>query len=216
MCVSVGGRMTPVVRSEVEYRWPPNVDDDLASSIVALYNDSIRTEDLLGYTEPLGAEAGRNVTMAIDGAMRRGEKHFFGIFMHARLIGMALLTPSSLPNCRHIVEWSKGIIHSRYRGSGVLKPALHALGQRCQEMGWDIVTLDVRAESRAHRIWSLFGFQEYGRLADYARVGGRSRAGAYMFVTAGDIMRVCGESTERDTIHNGERQSYEIQGSTEC
>jgi GNAT superfamily N-acetyltransferase len=194
MRVGVGGRMSESLVSRIDYRWPQSVDEELAASIVALYNDSIRTESILGFTAELSDEAGRNVTDAIAGALRRGEKHFFGIYAGVALIGMALLTPNSLPNCRHIVEWSKGIIHSRYRGSGVLKPALHALGKRCKELGWAIVTLDVRAESRAHQIWSLFGFQEYGRLGDYARVDGRSHAGAFMCTTVDNLLQRCGSA----------------------
>jgi hypothetical protein len=194
MCVSVGGQATSALRAQIQYHWPQCTDEVLAADIVSLYNDSIRSENVLGYTQPLNAESGHQVTMAIDGALRRGEKHFFGIYKGSDLIGMALLTPNLLPNCKHIVEWSKGIIHSRYRGSGVLKPALYALGLRCIQMGWEIVTLDVRAESRAHRVWSLFGFREYGRLADYARIDGRPQAGAYMFATAADILRLCGDA----------------------
>jgi hypothetical protein len=225
MCVSIGGRRTSALRSVIEYRWPRNLDDDLAAAIVALYNDSIKTEDVLGFTQPLTDGPARIVTAAIDGALRRGEKHFFGIYMRAELIGMALLTPNALPNCSHIVEWSKGIIHSEYRGSGVLKPALYALGLHCREMGWDIVTLDVRAESRAHRIWSLFGFQEYGRLADYARIQGRAQAGAFMFARVADILRICAPGRSQVAIagdggdagdggHRGD--GGEFHGSVKC
>ena len=172
---------------QISYEWPEAMDSGLGGHVLELYNDSIRTDDILGYQQPLRPDEGRQVIARLGEAMTRREKYFFGIYSHTRLIGMALLTPNLLPNCRHMVEWSKGIIHSSFRGRGVLQPALKALAARCAVMGWEIVTLDVRADSRSHRIWSLAGFQEYGRLPDYARIGARSYAGVYMYARASDI-----------------------------
>jgi len=175
---------------QITYGWPEAMNAELAAGVLELYDDSIRTEDILGYQCPLTPDEGERVIARLAEAMRRREKYLFGIYSHAHLIGMALLTPSSLPNCRHIVEWSKGIIHSTFRGRGVLQPALKALAERCCHMGWDIITLDVRANSRSHKIWSIAGFQEYGRLPDYARIDGKSQAGVYMYASVSDIGRV--------------------------
>jgi RimJ/RimL family protein N-acetyltransferase len=172
----------------ITYHWPTAMDAALGIGVIELYNDSIRTEDVLGYQSLLTPDEGRKVIERLSQAMSRKERHFFGIYSHSRLVGMALLTPNGLPNCRHIVEWSKGIIHSAYRGRGVLQPALIALAQHCRAVGWDIVTLDVRANSRSHKIWSLAGFQEYGRLPDYARIDGESRAGVYLYAQVDDII----------------------------
>jgi RimJ/RimL family protein N-acetyltransferase len=173
----------------INYRWPAGIDERLGQEVIALYNDAIRTETILGYTQSLSAQEGRRIVGRIDESVRAGDKYFFGIHHGERLIGMALLTPNVLPNCRHIVEWSKGIIHSRYRGRSVLKRAIFAMAQRCREMRWDVVTLDVRADTRAHRLWSALGFREYGRLADYARVNGVAQAGAFLFANTDDLLR---------------------------
>jgi hypothetical protein len=168
----------------VEHRWSPAIDAALAAQVVGLLNDSIRTENVLGFCEPLTPEEGRRIVAKIDGAVRNGEKHFFGVHHGEQLIGMALLTPNQLPNCRHIVEWSKGIIRSDCRRHGVLRGAVHAMASRCVEMGWEIVTLDVRAGTRQHRLWAMLGFREYGTLPDYARIAGTTHAGAFMFAAA--------------------------------
>jgi RimJ/RimL family protein N-acetyltransferase len=173
--------------SEINYRWPKEVDAELAAGVLDLYDDSIRTEDILGYQNTLTRDEGEHVIARLAQSMSQREKYFFGIYADTRLIGMALMTPNALPNCRHIVEWSKGIIHSAFRGRGILQPALEALADRCGLMGWDIITLDVRANSRSHKIWSLAGFQEYGRLFDYARIDGKPQAGVYMYAKVSDI-----------------------------
>jgi L-amino acid N-acyltransferase YncA len=176
-------------RVAIEYRWPGTIGEPLGAQVIALYNDSIRTENILGYVEPLSEQTGREIIERMDESVRRREKHFFGLFREELLIGMALLTPNSLPNCRHIVEWSKGIIHSQFRGRGLLKNAMSAMAARCLEMGWDVITLDVRAGSRSHELWSALGFKEYGRLPDYARIGGVAQPGAFMFAAAKELLR---------------------------
>lgn len=50
----------------------------------------------------------------------------------------------------------------------------------CQAKGIELLTLDVREGTRAHRLWQRFGFQTYGVLDDYARVNGVKHRGHYM------------------------------------
>lgn len=170
-----------IAAAELEFRWPDAIDATLGDAVIALYNDTIQTQTILGYTETLTPAQARNVMERMDESVRRREKYFFGIHHRERLVGMALLTPNSLPNCRHIVEWSKGIIHTEFRGRGVLRCSLLALSRQCAAHGWERIILDVRAETRAHHLWVEMGFSEYGRLQDYARVDGVSHAGAYLY-----------------------------------
>jgi L-amino acid N-acyltransferase YncA len=171
----------------LRYKFPERISPLLGAQVIALYNDSIATENVLGYTQPLDPPIGMQVTQRLDESVRRGDKQMMAIMLDERLIGMGLLTPNALPNCRHVVEWSKGIIHSEYRGRGVLQPALYVMAQHCVRRGWDLITLDVRVNSRSHRLWQSFGFEEYGRLQDYARIDGRVEAGAYLHVYATDL-----------------------------
>jgi RimJ/RimL family protein N-acetyltransferase len=188
---------------EVEYRWPTAIDAPLAAEIVGLFNACIRSEDLLGFTEPLTSDAGRQVVGKLADAVRAGDKHLFAVQHRQQLIGMALLTPNSLPNCRHIVEWSKGIIRPDYQGQGLLRAAVHRMATRCVEMGWEIVTLDVRAGTRQERLWSRAGFREYGRLEDYARIQGSARAGVFMYARADRLMET--SAPEARSLRKGRR-----------
>ena len=173
---------------QIDYRWPSAIDERLGAQVIALYNDTIRTTNILGYVERLSGDAAREVIERMDESVRRREKHFFGIFFQEQLVGMALVTPNTLPNCRHIAEWSKGIIHTQLRGRGVLRRAIAAMAERCLKMGWEVITLDVRVGSRSHAVWSALGFKEYGRLPDYARVDGVTHSGAFMFAAAKDLL----------------------------
>lgn len=54
-------------------------------------------------------------------------------------------------------------------------------------LGIELLTLDVREGSRAHRLWSTLGFASFGVLNDYARVNGVSHRGHYMVQRVDDL-----------------------------
>jgi ribosomal protein S18 acetylase RimI-like enzyme len=96
---------------------------------------------------------------------------------------LVILSRSSMPNCRHIADLSKGVVHPSYRGSGLVARAFSEVVRLCQAQGIELLTLDVREGTRAHRLWQSFGFQTYGVLDDYARVDGVKHRGHYMAQT---------------------------------
>jgi pyrroloquinoline quinone (PQQ) biosynthesis protein C len=98
-----------------------------------------------------------------------------------------LVTPNTMPNCRHIAELSKGIVHSAHQKGGIVKAAFLEIVRHCESRGIELLTLDVREHSAPHRIWEGLGFRQYGRLEDYARDDGRSVAGVFLCQTTADL-----------------------------
>lgn len=173
---------------EITYRWPEQLGDQLGRDVIALYNEVAKTEDILGYPSVVSEGEGTAIVSSINGALHRRETKFFGIFSASHLIGMALLTPNPMPNCRHIVEWSKGIIHPNFQGRGILRSSMIELTNACLADGLELITLDVRENSRAHRLWMGLGFQQYGRLPDYARIRGSSKPGVYLYASGRELL----------------------------
>lgn len=95
-------------------------------------------------------------------------------------IGCAVLTCSATPNQRHIAELTTGVIHPAHRGRGVVTRAFTEIGEQCRLLGVELLRLDVRAGIPAERVWRQFGFQEYGRLADYGRVNDIPYSGVFL------------------------------------
>lgn len=81
---------------------------------------------------------------------------------------------------RHICDLQKGMIHPHYRSQGLLEQTLAAIAQSCMAQGVELLTLDVRGGSKAHRIWNKCGFETYGILNDYSRYQGQSFDGHFM------------------------------------
>jgi ribosomal protein S18 acetylase RimI-like enzyme len=172
----------------VRFEWPSRLDEPTRAQVIDLYNAVIEHEDILGYPCRLTGRQADSISASLAGAVAAGDVRFFAVRAAADLIGMALLTPNRLPNCAHIVELSKGIIHPDRRGRGVMEAALLEIAAVCQTGGLDIITLDVREHCKSHRLWRNVGFREYGRLEDYARTGGVAHAGVYMFTRTADLI----------------------------
>jgi hypothetical protein len=103
------------------------------------------------------------------------------------LIGLCTLRRNLNPNNGHIADLAKGMIHEAWRGGLVLPAAFHEIALQCEADGVDIVTLDVRAGTPAHRAWERFGFETWGVMPDYARAQGAVHAGHFMLQRVGDL-----------------------------
>lgn len=165
----------------VDYRWITTLDEHSGRALLELYDDALGSGTYLGYPEPIAADERVSIVHRLNDALAANRILLFGIHSGERLVGTAILTPNKLPNCKHIAEISKGAIHSDLRASGILPGALLHIAERAKLEGYDILTLDVRAGTEPHSIWSRLGFREYGVLHDYARVNGESFSGAYMY-----------------------------------
>ena len=109
-----------------------------------------------------------------------GKYRLLQVRRYGALIGLCTLRRNLNPNNRHIADLAKGMIAKQQRGGVVLPTAFHEICNQCEQDGVELLTLDVRAGTHAHRTWEHFGFRTYGTLEDYARVDGRSLAGHYM------------------------------------
>lgn len=172
-----------------EFDWPGRLDAADREGVAALYNAVNRTESLIGFPRELTREEGACITERLDDDLRRGRCELMLIRSHEAVVGMVILSTSALPNCKHIVELTKGIIHPDQRATGLLRCAFLEVARHCKERGLERVVLDVRENSRSHQIWSYLGFREFGRLEDYARVDGNVFSGVYMHQSVDDLMR---------------------------
>src|SRR5262249_21392384 len=97
-----------------------------------------------------------------------------------KVVGQLILTPHRLPNCKHLVELSRGIIDPSFRGTGFALNAFKDIAAKHEQIGGEVIYLDVRAGTVAAELWKSFGFVPFGKLPDYARVNGHRYDGLYM------------------------------------
>lgn len=165
---------------EPQLQWLRRADSGIAQDIVELVNSTVGDGGVLGYEQEMSAAQGADFTAALLARIQGGDTH---ALLGRSLAGPACLvivSRSSMPNCRHIADLSKGVVHPDHRGAGLVARAFVEIVQMCQATGIELLTLDVREGTRAHRLWQRFGFQTYGVLEDYARVNGEKHRGHYM------------------------------------
>lgn len=167
----------------VYLEWPNMLSDQKQLEILELMNLVLESEDTIGFPEPLSPEKGRKVVGSLAESIKEGSKHL--MLLHeehtGRIVGHLILTPSALPNCRHVAEISRVFVHPEYRGISSIRIGLKEVLEKCSRIGIETLTLDVRANTRIHKLWQALGFDTIGIMQDYARVEGKSYAGCYMY-----------------------------------
>ena len=173
----------------IQFSWHLNLSDDHANSIIELYNDVAKQESIIGYTSALNAGQATAIIKQLHEDLANKSKAIMLIKNEVSIIGMALLGISSMPNCKHRAEISKGIIHSKYRHQGLLPLALLEIANYSQSIGVIQLELDVRAGTRSEEIWRKAGFIEYGRLPNYARPETEYEEGIYMYQSTDALIK---------------------------
>ena len=174
----LSGLSTPVY-----YDWPAVLEQSVQQEIFHLMNQVLEKEDTIGFPGPLSKEEGESVIGSLAGSVATGAKNLLlmrELETH-QVVGHLILSPSSLPNCRHVAEISRVFVHPEYRGVTSIRIGMREVIARCERIGIDTLSLDVRANTRIHKLWQALGFDTIGIMQDYARVNGKSYAGCFMY-----------------------------------
>lgn len=172
--------LAPRVSAEPQLQWLNQTDSTVAADIMNLINSTVGDGGVLGYEQEMSVDQGVDFTAALQARIQGGDTYALLGCAPAGPACLVIVSRSSMPNCRHIADLSKGVVHPAHRGSGLVARAFVEIVRLCQAKGIELLTLDVREGTRAHRLWQRFGFQTYGVLEDYARVNGVKHRGHYM------------------------------------
>ncbi|HVG20313.1 MAG TPA: nicotianamine synthase family protein [Blastocatellia bacterium] len=167
----------------IQLRWVSEIDEEVGAGILRVMNRVLERETTIGFPGPLDAQAGARLIADLQADVKARRKHVLVAERDGFIVGQTILTPHHLPNCKHLIELSRGIIDPSFRGAGLVLRAFHEIVKKCEEIGSEIICLDVRAGTVAAELWKSFGFTTFGVLPDYARIGGRIYKGLYMSQT---------------------------------
>jgi GNAT superfamily N-acetyltransferase len=172
----------------VRFEWPQTLSDRDTHDMVELMNAVAVRETTLGYSEPLDLETGAAMMRQLEVDIQREVVHVMvARDEDERIIGMLTLAPVQLPARRHIVEMRRCTIAPAHRGKFLIAGWQLALA-KTQELGCDMIIIDVRSDGPADQLWRRLGFKEYGRLDDYARKNGRSITGYFLYAYVADVL----------------------------
>jgi ribosomal protein S18 acetylase RimI-like enzyme len=173
--------------SDVTHQWVTDLDADATRAIVTLVDCASGDGGTLGYAEPMAAVDAQAFVENLRRRVKNGESHVLLGRVGGLPAFLAVLTLNGMPNCRHRAELSKGVVHPDFRGRHFVQLGFREMVRRAQQLGVEQLVLDVREGSRAHQLWQRFGFETFGVLQDYARVGGAIHRGHFMVQTVASL-----------------------------
>lgn len=180
-------------QNQFSFTWPESIEDSLAYEIKEMLKSSVSDDSLLGFNKYSSDNDYDQFIVNLKSGLATGSCFYLNIRSGDSLVGMSILLPNKSPNCRHIIDITKGYIVNKFRGKRVVKGAFKAMIKKCAGSDFHLFTLDVRENSRSHLLWQSFGFEEYGRLEKYALIDGEFHPGVFMQQTIQSLRDTLGE-----------------------
>lgn len=165
------------------FEWAESLNSEQQEALFGVMNLVLERETTIGFPAPLSWSEGMRLMADLSNAVKSGSKRLMLLRRQTdkAILGQLILTPSNLPNCRHVAEISRVFVHPDFRGFTVLSGGMREIVAECERLGIEMLTLDVRANTRIHKLWEGLGFESMGIMPDYARVNGESLPGCYMY-----------------------------------
>lgn len=175
----------------VRFEWTDEIDGQTQDQLAHLINEILDADgSTIGYPGRLSQAEARSVVSDWRELVESGRSHLLvGRRGAGDIVGTVILTPDTLPNCRHRAYISKAMIAPPAREIPVLLDGCRAVVRKCDELNVEMLLLDVRAGTTIERLWRLLGFAEAGRLPDYAREGDQRFDGLFLYQTVEDMKR---------------------------
>lgn len=167
--------------NKCSFYWLNSLDLSTKKEIFFLTNIIIQETNTIGFYKPLLNQDAMQMLSALNQDLKERKKHLLAIRNDdMTLVGHAVLSQNTLPNCLHRAEISRAMVHPQYRSYSLLRCGLQQILKKSEELGILSLELDVRAYTSLSRLWKLLGFEIIGENPDYARINGNTLKGFYM------------------------------------
>jgi predicted GNAT family N-acyltransferase len=159
-------------------KWVDNLDVQEKQKLVYMMNNVIANDNNNGFTSLLRED--HIYFNILEQDLRNGLKHLLVIESDGKYMGQLVINISHVDTYRHRAEISTLMLDKAIRGKEASLMIVQEMIQRCETLGIEHLTLNVRAGSKVELLWRYFGFEIYGRLPCYSRVGVEKYEGVYM------------------------------------
>jgi GNAT superfamily N-acetyltransferase len=200
--------------ADVRLQWLRGVDSRLASEILRLMNRTLEEETTIGFPGPIEEDTGQALMRQLHADVESGRRHVLVAEKDGQIVGQLILTPNSVPNHHHMAELTRGTIDRSFRGGGLALRAFEEVVKKCEELGREVICLDVRAGTMAAMWWQHFGFKPFGLLSDYSRVRDKRYQGLFLTQTAADLKRRVKELARKGAVSSDSPKKPKKRGKT--
>lgn len=174
----------------LEFYWVKKINKYLHHQLINLYHAVINTDNTIGYAAPLNAYEEKKMISTLRADIRNRIK--FLLIIKDKLTGIVIasviLHRNKDANSSHIADLQKGMIHPEFRGGVLFKRMFYEVLLYCKQLKIDVLTLDVRKNTRSEKLFRHLNFEVYGEMKDYARVGNHHYSGFFMQQTVNHLL----------------------------
>lgn len=122
----------------------------------------------VSYLPPLSLDTARSFWRKVSGDVAMGNRLLLVAWVDGRLAGTVQLNLATPPNQRHRAELDKLLVHPEFRRRGIGRGLMQRAEQAARGIGRTLLTLDTRAGDDGEALYRSLGWQEAGRVPNFA------------------------------------------------
>lgn len=164
---------------DVVLEWIDHLDEAHVDRLAAMMNRIIPGDNNNGFLSLMGPD--HPYFTCLKREVEAGLKSLLVIRHHDVYLGQLVLGRSYLGSYAHRAEVSTLMVDKAIRGKDISLRVVNRLLDKCESLGIEYITIDVREGSKVDLLWKYLGFIEYGILPCYSKVGGKRYKGIFMY-----------------------------------
>lgn len=142
--------------------------DAAIGDLAVVLSDCVNGGASVNFTLPFTVDDAARYWRSIAPDVRLGTRIMFAARTGGRVVGTATLVPATQPNSPHRAEVAKMLVHRDARGIGLGSRLLAAVEAEALRLGRPLLLLDTEAGSDGERLYRRCGWEEWGRVPEYA------------------------------------------------
>lgn len=144
------------------------LDEAQLTSLSALLVDAVQHGASVGFLAPLSAVEARHYWQDLQGQLGRHLRLWLLLDTQQGVVGTVQLALCPKANGAHRAEVQKLMVHSQHRGRGHAASLLAAAEAQALAEDRHLLVLDTESDSVAERVYQRLGWQQAGKVPDYA------------------------------------------------
>jgi GNAT superfamily N-acetyltransferase len=128
----------------------------------------VATGASVSYLPPLPMETARSFWRRVSGDVAMGSRLLLVAWIDGRMAGTVQLNLGTAQNQPHRAEVEKLLVHPELRRAGTGRALMQRAEQAARGIGRKLLTLDTRAGDVGEGLYRSLGWQEGGRIPDFA------------------------------------------------
>lgn len=168
-----------VLLDDLVLEWIDHLDDAYVDRLADMMNRIIPSDDNNGFLSVI------DPTNVYFDCLRRdvemGLKSLLLIRHNDVYLGQLIVCRSHLGSYAHRAEVSTLMFDKAIRGKEISLRVVNSLVDKCEKLGVEYITIDVREGSKVDLLWKYLGFIEYGVLPCYSKVNSKRYKGVFLY-----------------------------------